>query len=108
MEHESPRGFEVLLAKNVPHILEKIFFSLDYESFKNCFEVSKGWKTILTFEQYLRMAKSVFPENIHDDERKLVCAAERGDAKEVRRLILTPLVDVNHLLISHNRGHFTP
>lgn len=43
----SPNGFDKLLAKNVPHILEKIFLSLDIESFKNCMEVCQAWRSLL-------------------------------------------------------------
>ena len=32
--------FDKLLTRNVPHILEKIFLSLDYNTFKKCQEVS--------------------------------------------------------------------
>ena len=35
-------SFDVLLNKNVPHVLEKIFLSLDYASFKSCLQVSQG------------------------------------------------------------------
>ena len=33
-------AFDTLFAINIPHIFEKIFFSLDYKSYKKCFEVS--------------------------------------------------------------------
>ena len=33
----------LLLSKNVPHIHEGIFFSLDYESFVACRKVSGKW-----------------------------------------------------------------
>ena len=56
--------FDRLFTKKVPHIHEKIFFSLDYESFKNCVEVSKSWNDLLTSDNFLRRGKSVFFENI--------------------------------------------
>ena len=34
-------GFDLLLQRNVQHVWEKIFLSLDYASFKNCLEVSE-------------------------------------------------------------------
>ena len=37
----STGGFDLLLQRNVQHIWEKIFLSLDYASFKNCLEVSE-------------------------------------------------------------------
>ena len=49
--------FNVLFTRNVPHILEKIFLSLDLESYANCQEVSSVWKNLLTSENYLGKAK---------------------------------------------------
>ena len=89
---------EVLFAKNVPHILEKIFFSLDYESFKKCVKVSNYWSVLLTSKPYQRMAKSIFSEDILKDEKKLMRAAEMGNDAEIRGLTLTRLVDVNRLV----------
>ena len=60
-------GFDILLSKNVPHILEDIFFSVDYDSFKKCLEVSKSWNDLLTSESFLRRGKSVFCEEIQDE-----------------------------------------
>ena len=36
-------AFDKVLSKNVPHILEKIFFSLDYNSFISCQDVCNTW-----------------------------------------------------------------
>ena len=52
--------FDKLFTKSVPYILEKIFLSLDYETFKKCREVSNAWKEQLTSESYQQKAKSVF------------------------------------------------
>ena len=41
-----------LFTESVPHVLEKIFFSLDYESFKTCKEVSISWNKLLTSESF--------------------------------------------------------
>ena len=46
--------FDQLRSKTVPHILEKIFFALDYESYKICFEVSTTWRRLLTSEPFQR------------------------------------------------------
>merc|ERR1712154_732796 len=43
----------MLFTRSVPHILEKIFFSLDYESFVRCSEVNRTWNGLLTSEPYL-------------------------------------------------------
>ena len=40
-------AFDKLFRKNVPHILEKIFLSLDFVSFKKSHEVCKEWKVLL-------------------------------------------------------------
>ena len=40
--------FDRLFTKRVPHIHEKIFFSMDYETFKKCLEVSKSSHDVLT------------------------------------------------------------
>ena len=52
-----PSGFDTLLAKYVPHIFEKIFLSLDYESFKKCLEVNSAWKGLLSAESIKVKAK---------------------------------------------------
>ena len=73
--------FDKLFTKSVPHILEKIFLSLDYETFKKCREVSNAWNEQLTSESYQQKAKSVFtrvPLNpmlfmSHDVMQYLIC-----------------------------------
>ena len=45
--------FDRLFTKSVLHIHEKIFFSVDYKSFKKCLEVSKSWNDLLTSESFL-------------------------------------------------------
>ena len=59
-------GFDALLAKNVPHILEKIFLSLDYKSFMTCKEVSKTWRELLTSEFFQLKEKSVYIMELRD------------------------------------------
>ena len=46
--------FDKLLSKNVPHIHEGIFFSLDYESFVACRKVSRKWEELLSSEPFKR------------------------------------------------------
>ena len=50
--------FDTLFSKNVPHLLEKIFLSLDYKSYKRCLEVSKLWNDLLTSKSFQRKGKS--------------------------------------------------
>ena len=75
-------AFDKLFTKSVPHVLERIFFSLDYASFKNCLEVSSIWNELLTSQPFLRMGKSVFRRDIR---RELFHALKDGDADKVSR-----------------------
>ena len=86
--------FDRLFTKSVLHIHAKIFFSLDYQSFKNCLEVSKSWKDLLTSEYFLRRGKSIFCEDI---QKELRLAAERGNVHIIRRLLSNFLVDINFI-----------
>ena len=87
-----PYKFGILFAKNVPHILEKIFFSLDYEHYKTCLKVSSTWRDLLTSEFYVEKATSVFSGVIFPEE-KLWQAAKEGNVWEVQ--ILSAFVNVN-------------
>ena len=55
-----PCAFDKLFTKSVPHILEKIFFSLDFKSFNTCMDVSKTWRDLLTSDSYLAKGRLVF------------------------------------------------
>ena len=92
---EAPGKIDIFFTKSVPHILETIFFSLDYESFKTCLHVCNAWRKLLTSERYVKVkkAKSLFPSEIVRDERKLYQAAKEGNIEEV--LSLSIFVDVN-------------
>ena len=87
--------FCTLFTKSVPHILERIFFSLDYESFKKCLEVSTAWKELLTSESFIIRGKMVFREEILRDEKTLPDASGRGKLDKVRNLLSTGMVDVD-------------
>ena len=90
-----PCGLEDLFSRGMWHILEKIFFSLDYKSYKKCLGVNKVWHELLTSESYQRKGKSVFHDELLKEEHKLHDAMYHGDAHEVRRLISTKMLDVN-------------
>ena len=82
-------AFDTLFAKSVPHILEKIFFSLDYASFKNCLEVNnRAWNELLATKQYRTRVKLVFHDELKKDHEELWNASRNGKYDEVR------LVDV--------------
>ena len=90
-----PHIFEWLCKRNVPLILEKMFFYLDYESFKTCLKVSKAWNDLLRSKSYREKAKCVFESEIYQDGRKLSCASEICGIEEVRRILSEEMVDVN-------------
>ena len=77
-------GFDVLFAKNVPHLLEKIFLSLDYESYKTCMEVNQTWNQLLVSESYMKISKSLFSNEISMDTDKLGDFAANGNVRQVK------------------------
>ena len=96
----NPCGIDTLFTKNVPHILEKIFFSLDYESYKSCLEVCDAWNKLLTSETYRGKGKSVFCAKISEDEDRLHKASTEGTKDEVVGLLSSGMLDVN--ILKHN------
>ena len=104
---EGPCSFDILFAKNVPHVFERIFLSLDYESFKACLGVSNKWNKLLMSESFQKKAKSLFQLNISSDEMKLFNASCHGDFDEVKRLLASScLMNVNCEGISKRRIHY--
>ena len=87
--------FDKLFAKNVPHIVENIFLSLDYESFKKCMRVSNAWKKILTSQPIQQKAKSVYKDGIKKDEMMLWYHSRGGKTEEVRRLLSSRMLNIN-------------
>ena len=82
---------------NVPHIVKKIFLSLDYESFKTCLEVSNDWHEHLTSESYQRKAKDLFQDKITEDEKKLWPAARECNIEKITKLLGSGMLDVNSI-----------
>ena len=86
-----PCNFDTLtlFTKNVPHILENIFLSLDYDFYKKCFKVkvNSAWYKLLFSELFQRKAKSVFCNGILKDNENLITHASRGSTEEVQRLL---------------------
>ena len=87
--------FDILFTKNVPHILEKIFLSLDYRSFKACHKVDNRWSEVLKSELLQGKIKSLFHDNITREEKKLRKASAKGDAITVGKIVSDGMVDVN-------------
>ena len=106
-------AFEKLFSMSVPHILEKIFFYLDYESYKECLEVSYAWNELLISKSYQKKGKSVFQDELMRDEEKLwIIFLEKdiphggdpltrkipistGNLSEVRKILSSGMLDVN-------------
>ena len=87
--------FDQLLKKNMYHLLENIFFSLDYKSYKTCIDVSNDWKELLTSKSFLKKGKTVFYTDILKDGMNLWMAAKEGDNDKVAKILNTGFVDVN-------------
>ena len=89
-----PCAFDIIFRKNVPHILENIFFSLDYQSFKKCMDVNRTWRELLSTPSYQKELEKMLIEK-NKNEELLYFAAKEGKTKEVRELISSHRVDVN-------------
>ena len=73
------RPFDKLFTKSVPHILEKIFFSLDHKSFKVC----NAWNDLLLSGSFQKRANEMSEE----EEEKLCYFSLGGDFDDVLRLL---------------------
>ena len=91
-ETMDPRPFNIFIKTNVPHIFEKIFFSLDYESLKSCLEVSKFWHDLMTSERFQMLGNSFLQEEI---EKDLFKASDEGSLSEVKKIVSSFMVNVN-------------
>ena len=110
--------FVTMLSKDFPHIVENIFFSLDYQSYKNCMKVNSEWADLLTSERYETKAKVVFRKKImqyellkkdrelqksyrerelqiEEYERQLHRAARKNDIDQARRILESGMVNVD-------------
>ena len=84
--------------RDVPHILEKIFFSMDYTSLKTCLNVSKTWRKLLLTTPYEKRLEELWEELLIEkpvNEKKLYDASEEGDTEVVMKLCNNPVLDVN-------------
>ena len=88
--------FETLFTMNVPHVLERIFFSLDYGSFKKCKKVCAQWSALLNSESFKTRAKSHFAHQISSDQGQLRDLAYGGCADEIKKLVSSGMVDLNY------------
>ena len=69
-EAESQSAFDLLFNRNVPHILEKIFFNLDYESFAACRKVSKAWSELLSSKSFRKKEEDLLFEKMANKLRR--------------------------------------
>ena len=81
-----------IFAKSVPHILEKIFLTLDFKSFMNCLDVCKSWNNLLISETFQRKTKNVFWKEIHHGLNR---AAVRGNVDVIQMVLSSFIVDIN-------------
>ena len=79
----------------MPHILEAIFFSLDYESYKVCLNVSMVWKSMLTSKAFQKKGESVFHKDILLEQLKLQQSAQNGNKDVVINLLSTGMLDID-------------
>ena len=88
------RSFDILFAINVPHILEKIFLSLDYESFKNCVKVNDAWKNLLTSEAFKRKWMIVYQEAILTEGKFIRQDSKKGKNAKYAYLWMSYLISL--------------
>ena len=113
---EDSCAFEILFMRNVPHILEKIFFSLDYRSFQSCFRVNGAWNELLSSQPYQKMSAKKLIEK-EKSEEKLWHASQQGNLDEVKKLISSgswlevncvlsnSLIATSPLIVAASGGH---
>ena len=97
----NPSAFDKVFSRNLPHILEKIFLSLDYRSFTNCLDVCRSWNELFLSDSFKNKATLLFREEMED---KIWNAAWRGNTEEARRHFSCAKVDVNYI----ERYNMTP
>ena len=103
----SLNAFGASSTRSVPHILEKIFFSLDYKSFKTCMTVNKTWRKLLSTKPYLRRLEELLIEK-QETEKMLYDASKDGNVEAVKGLIKHYMVDVNVVMKWSLWDHSTP
>ena len=81
-----------LFNTNVPHILEEIFLCLDLQTFKNCHVVCKSWNDILSRKFFRKRVMKILTEN----NRKLWRASKWRNLDEVKRVLLTGMVEIDN------------
>lgn len=96
--------FDKLFRISAPHILERVFFSLDYDSFMACREVCKTWRELYSSELYRQKAEELIEEK-RNNEEKLWQFINAGNAEEVGKLLssgVSPNFSRNGMTPLHN------
>ena len=88
-------SFEKLLSRNLPHVLQKIFLYLDYESFKACHKVNKTWNSLITSKSFQKKARFIFKVGIEQDVERLINACWSNNIHEVACILSTGFVSVD-------------
>ena len=88
-------AFNKLFTTNVPHVLEKIFFSLDYESYKKCLKVCIKWRELLITKSFQTKVNLLFCNEVSKEQGMLSCAAWNGYTQMAKSLLSSGLLDVN-------------
>ena len=79
-------AFGKVFNKNVPHILESIFLSLDYDSFMTCHNVCFAWKYLFMSDSFKEGAEKLLAEKMRREEM-IHDSVRSGDIEEVDRLL---------------------
>ena len=78
--------FDILFTKSVPHILEKIFFLLNYDSFMACGKVCVAWEELHSSNRYQQRANELLKEK-RQQEKWLRHYSFRNNVEQVQRIL---------------------
>ena len=81
-------SFGKLFVRSVPHILENIFFSLDYDSFMVCAKVCKTWERLFSLASYKAKSSELLAvkNKFEDDFCLLIRNWDRQDDDTVEKI----------------------
>ena len=88
-------GFESLLSRNLPHVLQKILLYLDYESFKACHKVNRALNSLITSKSFQKKAISIFKAGMEQDIERLLNASWSNKTHEVACILSTGFIRVD-------------
>ena len=96
--------FDRLFTKSVPHILEKIFFSLNYDSFMACGKVCVAWEELHSSNRYQQRANELLKEK-RQQEKWLRHYSFKNNVEQVQRILTSGVgADLN----AENSSRQTP